>query len=149
MKKKPEFTANMETLVTKMQRIRDQWGFFMRKWKWLVTDSGWQVTTLYHGSLDDMQENVGSSPSTLATSSPNWEYLNATINVNLRKLADISLEEVEEEIEYWVVHELVHCLLSGVARDPDAPNALMVEQAVTNTARGLVKASKFNSQRKK
>ena len=133
-KKQPDFTRNVLPIVKKMQRARDQWGHFTELWAWLVTDSGWKVETRYHNSLDDMPED--STGDTVASTAARWDYLEGVIDVNCHKLANAD----EEEIEYFVVHELTHCLLAGMQKAVVGMPEQLLEHTVTNVARALVKA---------
>jgi hypothetical protein len=76
-----------------------------KRWEFVVTHWGWKFTVVYCDGLDDMPS--GTSANTTACTVADWQYLKATIYVNLTACAD----ETDDEIETTVIHEFMHMLI--------------------------------------
>lgn len=100
----------------------------------MIEHYGWKLTVRYVDSLDDMPD--GTSSDCAASTTADFKYLEAVITVNLKRCNDMK----EKEIEYVVVHELVHLLVSPLQ---ESSEITPLEYTVTTIARilqGLRKA---------
>ena len=97
---------------------------YFKKWEWIVLKWGWKFDVNYRDSYDDMPEGTGEDAAAIVFAK--WLYLQADIYINVKKVS--SLED--KEIEYMVVHELTHLLVSPLQEDLD--NA---EMCVTTISR--------------
>jgi hypothetical protein len=79
----------------------------IKRWSYIVTHYGWGFTFYYHDTQEDMPEVAGICA---AYTTANFNYLRASIHINLRACSDYDKEEIEE----IVVHELTHILLSAL-----------------------------------
>lgn len=94
----------------------------------MVKHYGWKVTINYYDSMEDMPE--GASYNCAGYTVSNFRYLEATIHVNLKRCEDMD----EDEIEYVVVHELTHLLVSPLIESSDVTP---LEYTVTSISRIL------------
>lgn len=67
---------------------------------------------------------------------PLWQYEKARISVNAPEVLNLS----DEEIEFCLVHELVHVILSELATDPASEQGRHEEHVATVLARALIAA---------
>lgn len=95
-----------------------------KRWVYMVTHYGWKVDILYHKCAEDMPAGGDCQALTIA----HFQYLDAVVHVNLRRCNDLS----EKEIEYVVVHELTHLLVSPLRESQDE---IPLEYTVTSLAR--------------
>jgi hypothetical protein len=99
-----------------------------KRWVYMVEHYGWRLITVYHDSVEDMPE--GTDILSVACAESNFKYLEATIHVNLRNAES----EKEKRIEYFVIHELTHLLLSPLQ---ESCESTPLEYTVTSIARIL------------
>lgn len=106
------------------------------RWTYMVHHYGWRLTMYYYECREDMPEGAGDD--CVAFTVMNFKYLEAIFYINLKKAQDLS----EEEIEYVVVHELTHLLVSPLQ---ESSEVTPLEYTVTSIARviqGLRKEEK-------
>ncbi len=104
-----------------------------KRWSYMVEHYGWKYTVYYHDSAEDMPEKF--SYECAADTTADFKYLEASIHVNLRQCQDSD----EHQIEYIVIHELTHLLISAMAET----EIILLEYTVTSIAKifqGLRKA---------
>jgi hypothetical protein len=99
-----------------------------RRWSYMIEHYGWKLTVCYCDSSDDMPGDAIEGCAGYAVS--RFKYLDATIYINLKA----SDEQPEREIEYVVIHELVHLLTSPMM---ESAESTPVEYTVTSIARVL------------
>jgi hypothetical protein len=97
-----------------------------KRWTYMVAHYGWKLTTYYYDSAEDMPKEAGADCIGLTVS--NFKYLEGCIYINLKKANDLT----ESEIEYVVIHELTHLLVSPLAESADITP---LEYTVTSLAR--------------
>ena len=97
-----------------------------KRWVYMIEHYGWKLTLYYCDSIEDMPERFDSECG--AGTIAKFPYLEAAIYVNLKKSADLD----EAEIEYIVVHELVHLLVSPLQ---ESNEVTPLEYTVTSLAR--------------
>ena len=99
-----------------------------KRWSYMIEHYGWKLTVCYCDSIEDMPEEAseGCAGYTLMR----FKYLDATIYINLK----VSENQPEHEIEYVVIHELVHLLTSPMM---ESSESTPVEYTVTSIARVL------------
>ncbi len=96
-----------------------------KRWSYMVEHYGWAYTVYYHNSAEDMPEQFNYVCA--AGTTADFKYLHASIHVNLRQC----MNSDEHEIEYIIIHELIHLLISPLQVDEDIPK----EYTVTTLAR--------------
>lgn len=106
-----------------------------KQWRWMVAWLGWRYTVCFMDTHKDMPEESGEDGAALIFAS--WGYLKATIYICLEKC------EAMDDLEYLVIHELVHMLIAPIRSDIERNDDL--EYCVTSIAKvmlGLGKAKK-------
>ena len=78
-----------------------------QKWRPILGLDSWEVTRRYH---DGTFVEADGSPSENAAASTlaRWEYQHASIDFNLRLIAD----EDDEHLAYIIIHECMHILIN-------------------------------------
>ena len=99
-----------------------------KRWVYMVEHYGWKLTIVYCDGLEDMPD--GASYNTAGWTDTSFRYLEATIHINLKVSENFS----EHDIEYVVIHELVHLLTSPMM---ESSESTPVEYTVTSIARIL------------
>ena len=89
-----------------IEKIRD----YFKKWEWIVIKWGWKFDVHYRDSVEDMPDK---DTTTFAISFSDWQYLEANIYINIKKVSELS----DEKIELIVVHEFTHLLLAPMRDD--------------------------------
>lgn len=97
-----------------------------KRWTYMIEHYGWKLTVCYCDSIEDMPP--GSTFEANACTIANFKYLEATIYVNLKQSEGID----EHGIEYIVIHELVHLLVSPLQ---ESSETTPLEYTVTSIAR--------------
>lgn len=98
---------------------------YFSNWEWLVTHFGWKFDVHYSNGYSDMPSSA--TAGTAMITFPQYDYLKGNIYVNL----DVC-EDQEEMLEEFVVHEIVHMLLSPMG---DGAPEKLVEYTTTSIAR--------------
>lgn len=100
------------------ERTKDRIWARVKKWKEILPLGLWLIDQdFFDGPLPGIKDEGEFSPA-LGMADPNWEYLHATIKWSVPKIKDAT----DEELDKYVVHELVHCLidrLTAFATNPD------------------------------
>ena len=99
------------------------------KWKWIVTEYGWKFDMMYCDNFADMPRDV-TNERTVAIVTSKFDYLSADIYFNLEIVAELSDDELEEDI----IHELTHMLVSPIVESNE-----MEEYTVTTISRVLMR----------
>ena len=102
----------------------------VERWKYMVLHYGWKFDVYYHDSAEDMPEDA--TINCCAYTRADFEYLQASIHINLRKCQDLD----KDTIEYIIVHELVHLLISPLRENSDSTPTIYtnLEYTVTTIA---------------
>ncbi len=108
----------------------DKW---MQSWKKRLSLQDWVISTVIVRSTD-------LKPDTLGNLKWNSENKTAIIRVLNPADYDIPAGEIAADIEYTVVHELVHLQLAGLPRDASTKN--VEEQVVNRIAEALMSLDK-------
>jgi len=93
---------------------------------YMVEHYGWKCSVNFYDCAEDMPEGVGYECSAYTTA--DFKYLEAVVSVNLRNCDKLS----GHEIEYVVIHELVHLLVSPLVESSEVTPH---EYTVTSIAR--------------
>ena len=99
-----------------------------KRWAYMVEHYGWKLTVCYCDCIEDMPDDASYGCAGYTTM--RFKYLDATIYINLKVSEDVD----EHEIEYVVIHELVHLLTSPMM---ESSESTPVEYTVTSIARIL------------
>ena len=92
----------------------------------MVEHYGWKLTVCYCDGVEDMPGEF--SGDAAAGTLVQFKYLEATVYVNLKRCEGIG----ESQVEYIVVHELVHLLVSPLQ---ESSETTPLEYSVTCLAR--------------
>jgi len=98
------------------------------RWTYMVEAYGWKLKAYYYDCAEDMPSDA--TPKCAAYTLPSFKYLEASIHVNVKLCSDMD----EKEIEYIVVHELTHLLVSPLQ---ESSEVTPLEYTVTSIARVL------------
>ena len=104
-----------------------------KKWSYLVEHWGWKFDVYYCDSQEDMPQPGEYAD---AITFMRWEYLEGSIYFNMKKLES----KDDDELEYLVIHELSHFLLSPLQTSKN--NLEISATMVARTIKGL--DAKFN-----
>ena len=99
-----------------------------KRWSYMIEHYGWKLTVCYCDGTEDMPDNA--SYGSCGYTEMQFKYLEATVYINLRASENFS----EHQIEYVVIHELVHLLTSPMM---ESSESTPVEYTVTSIARVL------------
>lgn len=112
---------------------------FFKKWGWIATLYGWKFDVFYYDKADHLPRDC--STQAAATAFFLFRYLDGAIHINLENLEG----KDDDALEYVVVHELTHFLLSPFddLEDPDAAKEL----ATTMVSRVLVRLDKSKAKK--
>ncbi|MCK5609961.1 hypothetical protein KAR91_49265 [Candidatus Pacearchaeota archaeon] len=102
---------------------------FALKWKWIVTELGWNFDMMYCDNYDDMPRET-SDQRIAALIRPKFDYLTADIYFNLEIVNELEDDKLEEAI----VHELTHMLLRPLVEAPE-----LEEYTTTTISRILIR----------
>jgi hypothetical protein len=116
--------------MTKTEVVR-MFGKQFKRWKYMIEHYGWRLTVCYHDSAEDMPEDSGYE--TCAITVTNFRYLEATIHVNLKRCEDLG----EHDIEYVVIHELTHLLVSPLQESSEATPLEYTVTCISRIFQGL------------
>jgi hypothetical protein len=120
-----------EKFGSDLQKLRNYIETLLAKWRPLLGLDQWDIGVDYHA------DGCARSPGVLADASVDWKYKHGHINFYLPKL----LEEKPDQVEYIVLHELMHFMVNqmrgGKRRRKDAPNE---ERVVTELGRAFLRA---------
>jgi len=97
-----------------------------KRWTYMVKHYGWKLTMYYYDCHEDMPKEAGED--CIGYTVINFKYLEAVIYINLKKGHDMD----EKEIEYVVIHELTHLLVSPLQ---ESSEITPLEYTVTSIAR--------------
>jgi len=103
---------------------------YFKKWEWIVVKWGWKFDVNYCDCVEDMPEKASYRAAGITFC--DWQYLEADIYINVKIASELS----DEKIEYIVLHELTHLLLSPMQDTIDN-----VEMCATTIARVIKMAS--------
>lgn len=85
------------------------------RWQSVIMPGGWTITHCFMGDSNDMIDHKGKSvPKALALCAARWEYMEATIQWNMPRLADHD----DESLERTFIHELMHVFLNETREEP-------------------------------
>ena len=94
-----------------MSKNRRLFGELVQKWTRQTYLAWWNITITYQSNKEYAKAEgykKKHARCSAATCHTNWQYLDATINVNLSVIKTMTAEQ----IEYVVVHELMHIFLN-------------------------------------
>lgn len=91
------------------EQQKDRVQAMMEKWKAILPLGTWLITPRYHR---DGVDKKGHKSDAVATTTPNWVYLHASIDWNMPEVEDAT----DAELESYVVHEYVHILIDELVR---------------------------------
>ena len=109
-------------MPTTKERLQEQFD----RWAYMIEHYGWKLTVTYCDSVEDMPDDF--TYEATAGTHHHFKYLEATIYVNLHRCEGLD----DECIEYLVIHELVHLLVSPLQESSDVTP---LEYTVTSLAR--------------
>lgn len=99
-----------------------------KRWTYMIKHYGWKLTVCYCDGADEMPAEATLEAN--AYTETNFKYLDAFVYVNVRKNCSLS----DSEIEYVVIHELTHLLVSPLQ---ESNEITPLEYTVTSIARIL------------
>ena len=102
---------------------------YIEKWRWIVEKYGFNIRITYCNSFDEMPEDV-TSADTAGICYSSINYLDADIYFNVKKLSTLE----DKTIEYAIVHELTHVLLSAMRVDNEELSATMLSRVLCDLA---------------
>ena len=108
-----------------MKTTKERFQKQFERWTYMIEHYGWKLTVYYCDSTEDMPDDHKECN---ACSIHSFQYLEASIYVNLRKCKDLD----DEEIEYIVIHELTHLLVAPLQ---ESSETTPLEYTVTTLAR--------------
>ena len=112
--------------------LKDRFNKQFKRWTYMIEEYGWKLTVYYCGSAEDMPDGHEECQ---ACSIHKFRYLEVSIYVNLRKCKDLD----DKEIEYIVVHELVHPLLAPLQESSDETPLEYTATSIARIMMGLRK----------
>ncbi len=78
------------------------------KWTKKTWAGWWKIDVIFRTGQEFLKVNDWCTTETVAICNTNWQYMTATIEVN----SDVLNSELEENIEFIAVHELMHIFLN-------------------------------------
>ena len=99
-----------------------------KRWAYMIEHYGWKLTVCYCDGYEDMPDNA--SFGCQGYTETQFKYLEAAVYINLKASENLS----DTQIEYTVIHELVHLLTSPMM---ESSESTPVEYTVTSIARIL------------
>jgi predicted aminopeptidase len=112
-----------------IKRMRD----LVAKWAEPMGLLWWKIDVVYYGGYDECKQLFSDPKSanreTVAITDASWKYLEATIEVNLQRVARMDDDKLEEV----VVHELAHVLVNEMREEGDEHE----ERVVTTVVKAL------------
>lgn len=124
----PVFLARSKSL-SKVQRVVEG---YVQEWLGRLGLETWRGVVDYNATYSEK------GPEILAMIQPQWEYQQYFLNIYLPTLT----HKDPDEMEFLVVHELVHCLVNPMSRLGRKPHR--EELAVTQIAKALLR-TKYNA----
>ena len=117
-----------EIKITPEQLMEEKIRILFNKWIWMITKFGWEYKIRFYYKMSDLPSNLTEAADMGIR--PDHELLSAEIMVNLERC--IINNSTDRDLEEYVVHELMHALLSPLKSYPGAPAE---EHVVTTLAR--------------
>lgn len=107
----------------------------VRRWTEPMGLLWWKLDVIYYAGYDECKQLFGKPDVTVETvmrTYASWQYLEATLEVNLQRVATMG----DVELEYTVVHELAHVLLVEM-REAKDPGGRHEDRVATTLAKAL------------
>ena len=97
----------------------------------------WKIDVVYYADYDECRglfaKPGDASVETVATTYASWQYLEATIEVNLQRVAKMD----DDDLAYTVIHELAHVLVNEMREVEQEGGVAHEERVVTTVAKAL------------
>jgi hypothetical protein len=107
---------------------------YLRHWKILLGLGVWRIDVeWYDGRLTETRGGHDSRDTVLADIHVSWEYLKATMRVNIEAVSKLSDEQLEEVI----IHELLHAVVNEM-RNFSADDGIYHEERVVSTLTSVI-----------
>jgi len=110
------------------KRVRD----LVKRWIGPMGLRWWKLDVVYYADYDECRQLFGkpgdASLETVMSTYASWQYLEATIDVNLQRVAKMG----NDELEMTVVHELAHVLINEM-REVQGEEGIEHEERVATT----------------
>jgi hypothetical protein len=112
---------------------------YIKEWKQLLGLNEWRIEANYKTLASEK------GPDCEAMINPSWEYQSAVLTVYLPTIFD----STDRELEYIIVHELVHCLVQPMVVEGET-RTCDVENVVVSTSKAFLRVKYLkNKSRKK
>ncbi|NMC33981.1 MAG: hypothetical protein GYA36_16185 [Veillonellaceae bacterium] len=86
---------------------------YIHKWCRKTWAGWWRIDVIYFTAHEFLKLNPDCTTDTLAVCHTKWQYMTATMEVNLDKLE----EQKDSTIEFCAVHELMHVFLNEMREE--------------------------------
>lgn len=97
-----------------------------KKWRKIIGIDWWRINYLYDRNPPDTREH---HPHTIMWVTPDWRYMEATINVYLQAIQEMD----DETLEYALLHEYAHVMINELRGPNPSDEELDHEERVATT----------------